>query len=259
LDPIEQQALSPEAEAEPLRTARPSLLSLLIENGVASEGELRLIAAEGMGGGVRLGEALLERGWIDEPGLGRLLARQWNLPFVEEGSVDSTGAADEALSRERAHKLRAFCSRAEDGSLQALVSDPSTDQLNGLREELGEVTFAVITDRELRRLLRETELRPDVAAAAPAAGDGIAAQLLTDLGSARERLEELHAQVANTLRAQEAVATERASLAAQVEELRHERLADQERIRDLEEQRDLERERYRQLVLQLTQLTAAHS
>jgi len=256
VDPIEQQTESPAAERA--RATRPSLLSLLVEDGIASEGELRLIAVEGMGGGVRLGEALLQRGWIDEAGLGRLLARQWSLPFVEEGSMDLISAADDALSRERAHELRAFCSRADDGSLQALVSDPSTDLLNGLREELGDVTFAVITDRELRRLLRETEIQPEVAVAAAAAGDGIAARLLTDLGSARERLEELHAQVANTLRAQEAVAAERASLAAQVEELRHERLGDQERIRDLEQQWNLERERYRQLVLQLTQLSAAH-
>ena len=113
MDPIEQQTES--VGAERVRGARPSLLSLLIEEGVASEGELRLLAVEGMSGGVRLGEALLQRGWIDEPAFGRLLARQWSLPFVEEGTVDSGSAVDDALSRERAHELRAFCSRGEDG------------------------------------------------------------------------------------------------------------------------------------------------
>ena len=255
MDPIEHQTETPEADRA--RAARPSLLSRLVEHGVASEGELRLIAAEGIGGGVRLGEALLERGWIDEPGLGRLLARQWSLPFVEEGLVDSTSAADDALSRERAHELRAFCSRTEDGSLQALVSDPSTDQLNDLREELGDVTFGVITDRELRRLLGDNEIQPP--AAEPALDDGIAVQLFTDLSAARERLEELHARVADTLRAQEAVAAERSSLRAQVEQLRSERLADLEQIRELEQQRALERERDQRLVGELTQLTAAHS
>ena len=106
MDPIEQQTESPAAERA--RATRPSLLSLLVEDGIASEGELRLIAVEGMGGGVRLGEALLQRGWIDEAGLGRLLARQWSLPFVEEGSMDLISAADDALSRERAHELRAL-------------------------------------------------------------------------------------------------------------------------------------------------------
>lgn len=255
MDPIEQQTQSPEAERA--RATRPSLLSLLVEDGIASEGELRLIAVEGMGSGVRLGEALLERGWIDEPGLGRLLARQWSLPFVDEGSVDSNRAADDALPRDRAQELRAFCWRTADGSLQALVSDPSTDQLNDLREELGDVTFAVITDRELRRLLGANEIHSP--AAEPVRDDGVAVQLLTDLGAARGRLEELHAHVAHTLRAQEAVAAERASLQAQVEQLRNERLADQELIRSLEHQCAVERERYQRLVGELTQLTAAYS
>jgi hypothetical protein len=234
---MEQQAES--SAAEGVRAVRPSLLSLLIEEGVASEGELRLIAVEGMGGGVRLGEALLERGWIDEPRLGRLLARQWALPFLEEGSVDAWSAADDALSRERAHELRVFCSRAEDGSLRALVSDPSTDQLDELRRELGDVTFAVITDRELRRLLSDHEVEP-------------APQLLDDLGAARDRLEELHAHVADVLRAQDAAE-------AELEQLRDQRRTDQERIRHLEHQWALERDRHRQLVGELAQLAAAHA
>ena len=258
MDPIEQHTET--SEAERARAARPSLLSLLVENGVASEGELRLIAAEGMGGGVRLGEALLERGWIDEPGLGRLLARQWSLPFVEEGLVDVTSAADDALSRERANELRAFCSRTGDGSLQALVSDPSTDQLNELRRDLADVTFAVTTDRELRRLFGESEVESAPAAHfTNEAGGGIAEQLFTDLGAARERLEELHAQVVDTLRAQERMAAERASLEAAVEQLRQARLADQEQIRNLQQQCTFERERYQRLVGELTEITAAHS
>jgi len=63
-----------DAPSEP--PIRPPLGRLLAEAGVASEYELQLALAEGMGTGERLGEVLLRRGWIDECGLARLLAQQ---------------------------------------------------------------------------------------------------------------------------------------------------------------------------------------
>jgi hypothetical protein len=50
-------------------TGRRPLASLLAEAGVASEEQLRLAVAEGMGSGERLAEIVLRRGWIDEVGL----------------------------------------------------------------------------------------------------------------------------------------------------------------------------------------------
>ena len=222
------------------RGFRPSLLSLLVEEGVASEDDLRVVAAEGMGAGMRLGEAVLRRGWVDDAGLARLLARQWSLQFVEPGSIVVDAADTELISPERARELRAFCWRSPDGSVCALVSDPSTELLNQLRRELGETTFAVSTEREVERLLARAEsaardIVPDETTEAAAA-------LAAELEGATMRLHHLHARAADT-----------------IEQLRAARSRDEIRIRELEDDCRRERERHEILVTQLTGLLGSHT
>jgi hypothetical protein len=245
------------AEVVEERALRPSLLSLLVAEGVASEDELRVVAAEGMGAGVRLGEAVLRRGWVDEEGLARLLARQWSLDFVEPGSIDDDVAGAGLISPERASELRAFCWRSRDGSLRALVSNPSTELLNQLRGELGETRFAVSTEPELERLLARAE---------SAAGDSIpdqrseaAAALVAELEAATRRLQQLHARAAAAIEAQHRTLDELHALTAEVEHLRDARSRDETRIREAEDECRRERERHQILVTQLAGLLGSHT
>lgn len=245
------------AEVEGQRAFRPSLLSLLVEEGVAAEDELRLVAAEGMGAGMRLGEAVLRRGLVDEEGLARLLARQWSLQFIEPGSIDEEAAAAELISPERARELRAFCWRSRDGSTSALISDPSTELLNRLRGDLGETTFAVSTEREVERLLERAEsaageIVPDETTEA-------AATLVAELEAATMRLQHLHARAADTIEAQRLTIAELHGLSEEVEQLRAARSRDESRIRELADECRRERERHEILVTQLTGLLGSHS
>jgi hypothetical protein len=137
-----------------VRAARPSLLSLLVESGVAPEHELRAAATAGMGAGERLGEIVLRHGWLDEAGLGQLLARQWSLPFLPDDAVRADHSRDDLLPFDRAEDL-AGCLIVGQGHVPCVaVAEPTTARLDALRELAGpEASFAVITPTTLVRLL----------------------------------------------------------------------------------------------------------
>jgi len=97
------------------RIARPSLAALLAEAGVASEEQLRIAVAEGMGSGERLGEVVLRRGWIDEAGLARVLARQWGLAFLDDEAVAVDPAAAALVPLEQGGHLGAFAIGFSEG------------------------------------------------------------------------------------------------------------------------------------------------
>jgi hypothetical protein len=135
---------------------RPSLASLLAEERVVSDEQLGSAIAEGMGSDQRLGEFVLRRGWIDEAELGRLVARQWELPFMADGEVAAPEQAVAALlSPSEASALEA-CATAlsKDGSVQVAVGEPSEERFAAVRAALQrECRFVVVTRQTLERLL----------------------------------------------------------------------------------------------------------
>src|SRR5262245_19498614 len=56
---------------------------MLVAAGVVSEAQLREALAYQLNGGLRLGEALLKLGYVDETTLTRHLARRLGMPFVD--------------------------------------------------------------------------------------------------------------------------------------------------------------------------------
>jgi hypothetical protein len=178
---------------------RPSLATLLAEAGVASEEQLRLATAEGMGSGERLGEVVLRRGWIDERGLAQVLARQWQLPFLADEDARLEPRAPRLLPAELARALAA-CPVEAAAPLLALA-EPSEERLASLAAALGDVVpgFAVVTSSTLARLCDELE-RAERQAASPSAREAGEVEQLEPLSAAIDEatraLAVLHAQVA---------------------------------------------------------------
>lgn len=221
-----------DGDATNVRGTRPSLLSLLIEAGVAPEQELRAAATAGMGAGERLGEIVLRYGWLDEPGLGQLIARQWSLPFLRDDAVVADQSRDDLLPLDQAENLGACPIVGEGGVLCVAVAEPATARLDGLRELVGrEASFAVITPTTLARLLGERR-RPvkDV----PVGGDAIELEaLMTDLTAATSRLATFRQRIVALTAATQAAEQELETSRRKLKELEQALAEERDRSRSL--------------------------
>lgn len=250
-----------------VREARPSLLSVLVEAGVASEEQLRLALAEGMGTGERLGEVVLRKGWIDQDGLGRLLAAQWRLPFVEDEAVEfAGGVAGVALGRVR--ELGGCVLGQEEGVPLVVVAEPATERLNKLRALLGgEVAFSVVSVSTLARL--QAEVGSDEAEVG-AGGEGAAAvieaaeasaahteQLVAELDAATAGLAGLRERVGQLSAARAAAEAALVQAREQVAALEQQHADRQARERELEQQHAQAHEQLTSLKAGLVELLQA--
>jgi type IV pilus assembly protein PilB len=112
--------------------------TLIFRAGLLDEVQLEDALREGMRTGRRLGEVLIERGWIQERELGRLLAGQKGLPFIEISASDVEPAALEMISEENAKLQVVLPLRHEGGQLVVALADPSNElMLENLRRTLG--------------------------------------------------------------------------------------------------------------------------
>ncbi len=167
------QPVAAEASATPIAThqsaAGPSaamidvpLGTLIFRAGLLGEQQLEDALREGMRTGRRLGEVLIERGLLDERDLGRLLAGQKGLPFVEVTASDAEPAALEKLSEQDARHQVALPLRHEGGQLVVAVADPSNElMLENLRRTLGIAPKLVVAPyAELVEAIGEAYARP---------------------------------------------------------------------------------------------------
>jgi len=141
--------------------------TLIFRAGLLGEEQLEGALQEGMRTGKRLGEVLLERGWLNERDLGRMLAGQKGLPFVDVNVSDVEPEALAALAEDDARRQVALPLFYEDGELIVAVGDPSNEVvLEGLRREL-ETDFQLVVapHSQLQQVIDEAYTRP---AAAPA-------------------------------------------------------------------------------------------
>jgi hypothetical protein len=218
--------------ATTVRTVRPSLLSLLVEAGVAPEQELRAAAASGMGGGERLGEIVVRNGWLDETGLGRLLAQQWRIPFVSDDAAILDQHRQEALPPDQAVSLGGCVIEIETGLPCAAVAEPATARLDALRALLGaDACFAVVTPTTLRRLLAEQ--RGEAQTPPAIDGDVELAELLASLAAATQRLGSFREHVAALTAAGQASKQELARSRTRIAELEQGFAQERERSRSL--------------------------
>ena len=136
--------------------------TLIFRAGLLGEEQLEDALREGMRTGRRLGEVLIERGLLQERDLGRMLAAQKGLPFVDVSASDAEPAALEMLSEQNARHQLALPLRHEDGQLVVAVADPSNElMLENLRRTLGAPPKLVVAPyAELVKAIGEAYARP---------------------------------------------------------------------------------------------------
>jgi hypothetical protein len=145
--------------------------TLIFRAGLLGEEQLEGALQEGMRTGKRLGEVLLERGWLNERDLGLMLAGQKGLPFVDVTLSDVEPEALAALAEDDARRQVALPLFYEDGELVVAVGDPSNEVvLEGLRREL-ETNFQLVVapHSQLQQVIDEAYSRPAAAPAPPPA------------------------------------------------------------------------------------------
>ena len=156
-----------DADADPPRAL---LGSLLRQAGFLTEEQLDAALQEGTKTGERLGEVVVRRGWATEDDVAKLLAKQWQLGYVDRASIWFDADALQRMSREQARRLEALPTRMQDGRVVVAVAESTEERLAALRAVIGDDTIVVVVpktalDAGLRGELLESEERNEAAAA----------------------------------------------------------------------------------------------
>jgi len=139
-----------------------ALGALLVRDGLVSEEELdAALAQQRIAGNKRLGEILVERGAVTRSQVARLVAEQYDLPFVELELARVDVETAQVLPESLAHRLSALpLGRSDDGSLLVAVSDPTNvvyaDELHVVLD--APIRFVVVTPDEIDEALHHVHL-----------------------------------------------------------------------------------------------------
>jgi Type II secretion system (T2SS), protein E, N-terminal domain len=141
--------------------------TLIFRAGLLAEEQLEDALQEGMRTGKRLGEVLTERGLIKEPDLGRLLAGQRGLPFVELEGVQVDPTAVQLLPEEIARMQHALTIGFEQGVPVVVVADPTNELVvENVRRALGKDPHLVVAAQgDIARKIDQAYAAPAPAAA----------------------------------------------------------------------------------------------
>ena len=141
-----------EAQAAPIPVSdmrEVPLGTLIFREGLLTEEQLEEALQDGMKRGKRLGEVLLERGLVSENDLGRLLAGQKGLQFVQLDAATIDPAAVQLLTVEKARLHSVLPIGFHDGLPVVAVADPSNDLvLENVRRALNCEPRLVVAGRE---------------------------------------------------------------------------------------------------------------
>ena len=129
--------------------------ALLVREGLISNEQLELALMDQQGTGLRLGELLVQWGWVESAAISRALAEQYELEFLDLDAADIDPAAVLRLPARDARHYDAIPVRfLDDGRLLVGVADPTDVGLcDELRSKLGVVSLAVVDQTELNRAL----------------------------------------------------------------------------------------------------------
>src|SRR4051794_30397799 len=172
---------APEVEAapEPMSQFQPvegyedmldmPLGTLIFRAGLIAPQQLEDALAEGLRTGKRLGEVLLSRGWLTELDLGRLLAGQKGLPFLDISTVAIDPNVSRRVPIDECLRLMALPLLEEFGVPIVALADPNEDTMETMRRLLGtHVRFVVAPPSILaQRIQMSAGGAPDPAAAPP--------------------------------------------------------------------------------------------
>jgi Type II secretion system (T2SS), protein E, N-terminal domain len=188
VEPQAQPAVAPPVEAQtapiPVSDMREVPLGTLIfREGLLTEEQLEEALQDGMQRGKRLGEVLLERGLVSENDLGRLLAGQKGLQFVQLDAATIDPAAVQLLSVEKARLHTVLPIGFQESQPVVAVADPSNDLvIENVRRALNCEPRLVVAGREA--LNQQIELAyataaPVVAEPLPAPSTAVTEQVPT--------------------------------------------------------------------------------
>lgn len=157
--PAPLRAPQPVAPSAPVEDSAPAvpvadmrdvpLGTLIFRAGLLTEEQLEEALQDGMKRGKRLGEVLLERGLVSEGNLGRLLAGQKGLQFVELDAAAIDPAAVQLLPVEKARLHSVLPIGFHEGLPVVAVVDPSNDLVvENVRRALNCEPHLVVAGRE---------------------------------------------------------------------------------------------------------------
>jgi hypothetical protein len=149
----------PPIEEEMLQAHKPAWLplgALLVREGLISNDQLELALIDQQGTGLRLGELLVQWGWVESAAISKALAEQYDMEFIDLDAAEIDPVAIERLSAKEARARSAIPIRVlEDGHLLVGVADPTDvgacDELRALLG--GSVSLVVVDQTELHRTL----------------------------------------------------------------------------------------------------------
>jgi hypothetical protein len=130
--------------------------TLLVREGLISNEQLELALIDQQNTGLRLGELLVQWGWVDSAAISRALAEQYELEFVDLDAAAVDRKAAERLTAKQARDHSAIPIRfLDDGRLLVGVADPTdVGACDELRSLLGAAISLVVVDQtELHRAL----------------------------------------------------------------------------------------------------------
>jgi hypothetical protein len=138
-------------QSEPKPAWLPLGALLVRENLITAE-QLELALADQQVTGLRLGELLVDYGWVESAAVSRALAEQYEMEFVDLDTTDVDAAAAPRLSGDHGAIPIRFL---DDGRLLVGVADPTNvGACEELRELLGTaISLVVVDQRALSRAL----------------------------------------------------------------------------------------------------------
>jgi regulator of replication initiation timing len=138
------------------RTRRTPLATMLVDAGFVTVEQIEDANAECTRTGERLGEVIVRHGWATEEDVARLLAEQFELPFLANDSFAVEPEAGEALSQKDARLLEACPIGFMDGALVVAIDDAAEARFKEVRGLLGDKTlFVIVTPTTLKGLYDE--------------------------------------------------------------------------------------------------------
>ena len=142
-----------------LQAPKPAWLplgALLVREGLISNEQLELALMDQQGTGLRLGELLVQWGWVDSSAISRALAEQYEMEFFDLDAAKIDPAAAQRLPARDARSYDAIPIRfLADGRLLVGVADPTdVGRCDEIRTKLGgSVSLVVVDQLELHRAL----------------------------------------------------------------------------------------------------------
>ncbi len=147
------EAADPLEDWVELPSYRPSFGALLVRAGMASDQDVKNALEEGLRTGERLGEVVIRRGWATEERIAKLLADQWQLPFVEAGKIAVDPTALQRVPLAVARELGALPIGLDGTAVVLAVADPSEDLFAAVKSRIGEASYVVVARSVLDPLI----------------------------------------------------------------------------------------------------------